>query len=117
MNKELRQYLITTIAWTKKSQIESWWVIYGGKWCVYTKIIFCQNFIFKKKKLAKGSTYLVYNGILRRRKKYIQNLHKHNIFISGTKIYYYELICAQTKAVCLMKKKSVWSWKIVYLEI
>ena len=51
------------VAWTKKSQIVGGLVSHGGKWCVYTKRIFCQNFNFFEKKLAEGSAYLVYNGI------------------------------------------------------
>ena len=67
--------------------------------------MFCQNFIIVEKKLAEGSTYLVYNGIYNGK-----NLQKPKIFILGTKTHLYELICHpcieedQTKPVSLMKK-------------
>jgi hypothetical protein len=90
----------------KKSQIGSWWVSHGGKWCVYTKRMFSQNFRIVEKKLAEGSAYLVSNGIY-----YGKNLWKPKIFIFGTKIHLYELICHllieedKTIPVCFMRKK------------
>ena len=51
------------ISLDKKSQIVGWWVTHGGKWCVYTKRMFYQNFRIFENILAEGSAYLVYNGI------------------------------------------------------
>ena len=68
--------------------------------------MFFPNFRIFEKKLAEGSAYLVYNGIFNGK-----NLKKPKIFILGTKIHLYELICHQhieedqTKPVCFMRKK------------
>ena len=89
----------------KKSQIVGWLVTHGGKWCVYTKRMFCQNFRFFEKKLAEGSAYLVYNEIYNGK-----NLQKSKILILGKNAHLYELIRHphieedQTKPVCFMKK-------------
>ena len=72
----------------KKSQIVGWLVTYGGKWCVYTMRMFCQNFSIIEKKLSEGSAYLVNNGIYNGK-----NLQKPKVFIVGTKTHLYELIC------------------------
>ena len=70
--------------------------------------MFCQNCRIFEKKLAEGSAYLVYNGIYNGK-----NLKKPKIFILGTKIDLYELICHphidedQTKPVCFMIKISL----------
>ena len=72
----------------KKSQIVFWLVTHGGKWCVYTKRMFCQNFRIVEKKLAEGSAYLVYNEIYNGK-----NLKKPKILILGTKTHLYELRC------------------------
>jgi hypothetical protein len=52
-----------------------------------TKRMFSQNFRIVEKKLAGGSTYLVYNGIYMGK-----NLQKPKIFILGTGTQVYELI-------------------------
>ena len=68
---------------------------------------FFQNFRIFEKKLAKGSAYLVYNGIYNSKK-----LKKPKILILGTKTHLYELICHplveedQTKPACFMKKNQ-----------
>ena len=94
----------------KKFQIGSWWVTHGGKWCVYTKIMFSQNFRNVEKKLAEGSAYLV------------SNLWKPNFFILGTKTHWYELICHlhieedKTNPVCFMKKNQLDQEKVDLYE-
>ena len=70
--------------------------------------MFCQNFRIVEKKLARGSAYLVYNGIYNGK-----NLQKSKILILGTKTHLYKLICHpqieedQTKPICFMKKISL----------
>ena len=99
----------------KKSQIVCWWVTHGDEWCFYTKIMFCRNFRIFEKKLAEGSVHLVYNGIYK-------NIQKPKIFISGIKVYLYELIChshidqEQTRTVCLTKKFSL-IWDLWFLRL
>ena len=93
-----------TVAWTKNPKLG----VDGGKWCVYTKRMFWQNFRIFEKKLAEGSAFLVYNGICNGK-----NLQKPKIFILGTKTCLYELLCHphieddQTKPICFMKKISL----------
>ena len=95
------------ISLDKKSQIVGLWVTHGGKWCVYTKRMFWQNFRIYEKKLAEGSAFLVYNGICNG-----QNLQKPKIFSLDAKTCLYELICHphieedQTKPVYFMKKNQ-----------
>ena len=55
--------------------------------CLYHGNVLPKFRIFEKK-LDEGSAYLVYNGIYNSK-----NLQKPNIFILGTKIHLYELIC------------------------
>ena len=83
-----------------------WLATHGGKCCVYTKRMFCQNLRIFENKLAEGSPYVIYNGIYNGK-----NLHKPTIFILSTKTCLYELVCHlhieedQTKPVCFMRKK------------
>ena len=102
----------------KKSQIVGWLVTHGGKWCVYTKRMFCQNFRIFEKKLAEGSAHLVYDGIYN-----CKNLKKPKIQILGTKTHLYELRCQphieeeQTKPVCFMKKNQFYQEKLNKFDI
>ena len=89
----------------KKSQIVGWLVTHGGKWRVYTKKRFCQNFRIFKKKFTEGSAYLVYNGIY----KILQNLHfgHKNTFVWAHMSPTYWV--GPNLTSLFYEKKSVWS--------
>ena len=101
------------LAWTKNPKLGVGGSLLVANDVSILKRMFSQNFWIFKKKLAKGSAYLVFNGIY-----HGKNLQKPKFFILGTKTHLYEHICHphieedQTKPVCFMReKKSVRSRK------
>ena len=78
----------------QKSKIWGWWFTHGGKWCVYTKRMFCQNFRIFKKKLAKRQRTFSLQWDFSWQKS-----PKTYIFFLGTQLIYMSWILATTDRV------------------